>query len=324
MEFGDGDPYLFIYHAKDGNNIYYVFFKRLINSLEFIENNDYEKWYDIITPPYGYGGPLYEKTNEKTIEGFRKDFETYCQDENIVTEFVRFHPLYKNAKYLDKCMDVFYDRETIYIDLLKTEEEIFNNYHNNHKRNVRRGSNNGLEFRVLKRDEALLEVHTFYLLYKETMDKLGALSYSYFSESYIRNLLSDLDNNSVIGAVFFEGKMVAAAICLYESGCLHYHLGCSKQEFLHLGINIFLFHHLALWAKKLGFQKFHLGGGHVGRDSLFQFKQRFNKEGVLKFYIGKKIHNESIYKSLLNQWERYYSQKVDGHYFPLYRKAYSN
>lgn len=321
----DGKAYLFVFQNDDGREVYYCFFKREVNDLPFMKEDSFpNKWYDIITVAYGYGGPLTECSDEALMKNFRRAFEDYCQKENIITEFIRFHPLLQNQKYLKERMEVIYDRETVYIDLSKTEEEIFQQYHKNHQRNVKKALKNELEFRVFHGEEALLMVGDFYDLYKQTMDKLNAAAFAYFSPQYIHELLTKLRNKAFIGAVFYQGRMIAAALCMYEAGSLHYHLGCSDQQFLPLGTNVFLLHNIALYGKSILCRSFHLGGGHVGRDSLFQFKYRFNPTGTLAFFIGKKIHHAEKYEILQQQWENFYRMKREKHFFPAYRYVPKN
>lgn len=326
QEEGGGEPHLFFYENEKGNRLGYIFLKRRIGLLPFISDKDISHLYDITTPPYTYGGPIYDMDDEELIKGFRLEFEDYCQKENIVSEFIRFHPLRRNNKYLDSLVDVSLDRESVLIDLTLSEEEIYKRYHTNHKRNVKKALRNQLKFRVYEDEEALEIIDMFYELYKETMDRLHASSSSYFSTKYLKDLLSGLRNKSMIGVVLYGDKMIAAAVCMYEGGILHYHLGCSKKDFLNLGANVFLFHSITLWGKRKGLDFFHLGGGHGthvgngGRDSLFQFKYRFNPEGVINFYVGKKIHNQLCYNLLIQEWENFYSQKAPCDYVPAYRR----
>ncbi|MDY7228119.1 lipid II:glycine glycyltransferase FemX [Hyalangium rubrum] len=317
---GDGDPFLFAYSDRVGNRVCYAFIRRPIRGLPFFGDARLEgDWYDIISPTYGYGGPLCAEPRELVLRAFRAEFEAYCRGANIVSEFVRFHPLLGNHRHLGGTMDITFDRETVFMDLSLTEEELLDRYHANHQRNIRKALKNGLEFRVLAGPEALEHLEVFYRLYRATMDKLQALPYFYFSTQYLERLFACFGSSALLGAVFLDGRMISAALCLREGDALVYHLGASEEASLHLGPNVFQFHQLALWARRAGLRTFHLGGGHRGRDSLFQFKHRFNPEGTLALNLGRKIHQPAVYARLVESWSRYHAQEFTGAFFPAYR-----
>ncbi len=317
---GDGDPFLFVYEDGGGNRVCYAFVRRPLRVLPFAKDSGLEgDWYDIVSPTYGFGGPLCAQPDEQVLQAFRTEFEEYCHGANIVSEFVRFHPLLRNDRFLGGRMDIVFDRESVFIDLTRTEEELLAHSHPNHQRNIRKALKNGLELRVLAGAEACQQLEVFYRLYRETMDKVGAYPYYYFSTEYLERLFSRFGPNALLGAVFLEGRMVSAALCLREGDTLVYHLGASEKASLHLGINIFQFHQIALWARSQGLRAFYLGAGHRGRDSLFQFKHRFNLEGVLEIHNGKKVHHPEVYARLAESWKRYHAQDFPESYFPAYR-----
>ncbi|WP_395851906.1 lipid II:glycine glycyltransferase FemX [Cystobacter fuscus] len=317
---GDGEPFLFVYEDDEDNTVCYVFIRRPLQALPFARDARLEgEWYDIISPTYGYGGPLCAKPHEQLLWEFRAEFEAWCRGANIVSEFVRFHPLSDNHRLLEGTMDIVYDRESVFIDLSRTEEELFDRYHPGHQRNIRKALKSGLEFRALEGHEALQQLEVFYRLYRATMDKVGALPYYYFSMEYLERLFSRLGRSALLGAVFLDGRMISAALCLREGDVLIYHLGASEAASLHLGTNTFQFHHIALWARRNGLRVFHLGGGHRGRDSLFQFKHRFNPEGTLTLNHGKKVHHPEVYERLVESWKHHHAQPLAESYFPAYR-----
>lgn len=317
---GDGDPFLFAYEDGVGNRVCYAFVRRPLRALPFASDAGlHGDWYDIVSPTYGYGGPLCAEPREPVLRAFRTEFEAYCRGANIVSEFVRFHPLLQNQQFLESMVDIVWDRETVFIDLSCSEEELFARYHANHQRNIRKALKQGLELRVLDAHEALQQLDVFYRLYRATMDKVGAVPYFYFSPGYVERLFSRFGPRSVLGAVFFEGRMISAALCLREGDTLIYHLGASEEASLHLGTNVFQFHQLSLWARRNGLKTFHLGGGHRGRDSLFQFKHRFNPGGTRGLHNGRKVHVPEVYERLAQSWKRYHAQEFPEPYFPAYR-----
>jgi GNAT acetyltransferase-like protein len=317
---GDGDPFLFVYEDGGGNTVCYAFIRRPLKALPFAANAQLEgDWYDIVSPTYGLGGPLYAEVHEQVLHAFRAEFDAYCREANIVSEFVRFHPLLHNHRLLGGRMEIVFVRETIFIDLTRTEEELFARYHLSHQRSIRKALRHGLEFRVLSGTDARQQLEVFYRLYRETMDKVGAAPYYYFSTEYLERLFSRFGPDALLGAVFLKGRMISAALCLREGDTLIYHLGASETASLHLGMNVFQFHQLAVWARRQGLRTFFLGGGHRGRDSLFQFKHRFNPEGTLDAHNGKKVHHPEAYERLAGCWKRHYAREFPEPYFPAYR-----
>ncbi|MBM7662848.1 hypothetical protein JOC85_003659 [Bacillus mesophilus] len=315
-QLGDGEPYLFVYEQA-GEKIVYPFLKRELSSLPFVDKN--EKYFDIITP-YGYGGPLGSLSKEM-VEGFRKAFEEYCKQEKIITEFVRFNPLIQNQVHHETCMEVLHIRDTVYIDLEQNEDHFFKNLHKNHRRNTVKAIKNGLTTRILQGTDAVAEIPTFLELYYQTMDKNNASEYYYFPSNYFHQLFKHFPNNSMITIVYNQETPIAAAIFFYQGEFLHYHLGGSNQDYMYLGANNLLFYQATLWGMKQRFKKLHLGGGYSGDDSLFQYKKRFNSQGILDFYIGKKIHNEEKYNNLITSWKEYYAKKeYNPNFFPVYRQ----
>jgi hypothetical protein len=317
---GDGDPFLFAYEGRQGPPVCYAFIRRPVRGLPFTTEAGLEgEWYDIITPTFGYGGPLCTEPREEVHRAFRAEFEAYCRGANIVSEFVRFDPVMANHRLWGGMMDIDYDRQTVFIDLTHTEEELFANYHPNHQRNIRKAQKHGLEFRVLETDEARQHLADFYCLYRSTMDRLGALPYFYFSAEYLVRLFRGFGPGALLGAVFLDGKMISAALCIREGSTLIYHLGASDETSRRLGVNVFKFHSIALWARRNGLHVFHLGGGHREGDSLFVFKHRFNPKGTLEFKVGRKVHQPQVYARLVESWKRYHAREPPQRYFPAYR-----
>src|SRR5699024_5053008 len=75
-----------------------------------------QNYYDLVTP-YGYGGPIIQGCNKcdeaELIFLFEERFKQYCLKHNIVSEFVRFHPIFGNSENFREVYDVQYLRKTI-------------------------------------------------------------------------------------------------------------------------------------------------------------------------------------------------------------------
>src|SRR5690625_3232997 len=100
----------FLEYSSAAGVITYNFIKRLIPQ-DFDGENNY---YDIISP-YGYGGPIINTCNnyELLIHEFNEYLSDYCKDNNIISEFVRFHPILENNKDFEDLYNLEYSRNTV-------------------------------------------------------------------------------------------------------------------------------------------------------------------------------------------------------------------
>ena len=91
--------------------------------MPFLENEINEDIFDITTC-YGYGGPISsEIPKDCVLKQFRNEFKKFCEKENIITEFIRFHPLFQNQLLVEKFMHIEHNRYTVYIDLEKKKRK---------------------------------------------------------------------------------------------------------------------------------------------------------------------------------------------------------
>ena len=71
-------------------------------------------------------------------------------------------------------------------------------------------------------------------------------------------------------------------------------------------------------AKERWCKWFHFGGGTTGNDDdrLLHFKRNFSKE-LGDFWIGKRVHNQSVYDMVVEQWKNKYPDKWRNNYKKL-------
>lgn len=314
---GDGEPFLFYYESQYGKVIN-VFLKRDIskdkklNSL--IEKN---KYFDISTV-YGYGGPIVEaiENEEELCNEYCNVFSSYCKENNIITEFLRFHPINKNHRMLENNYDIINVRKTIYMDISINEQYIWENITSKNRNMIRKAIKSGVKIICSKSNEI---VDKFIELYNLTMNKDNAESYYYFSKEFFYETLNN--ENSTIFAAVLDEKIIACSIILFCNKFIHYHFSGSDPKYMYLAPNNLLLYEAAKWGNENGFSLFHLGGGYKGMDdSLFKFKKSFSKLEPLDFYIGKKIFNANSYEYLCDlrkECDKEYNK--DTIFFPAYR-----
>lgn len=307
---GDGKAMLFYYFSESVRGINVVM-KRDISECEFFKRKiDKNQFFDF-SSPYGYGGWLLEGNDDKS-ELF-SEYENWCKDNNIISEFVRFHPVIKNNKFCEEGYDITELGKTVSIDL-SSSETIWNNFTSKNRNMIRKAQKNGVRIFNGRYPELYNE---FKKIYDQTMDKDNADFYYYFSERFYESLESDLPYNAQVFFAEYDKKIIASAIMLASNGYMNYHLSGSLKEFSGLAPTNLLLYEASLWGNANGYKNLYLGGGvGSGEDSLFKFKKSFYRgENLNSFFIGKKIFDVEKYEMLLNLR----SQRIEGNFFPLYR-----
>lgn len=274
-------------------------------------------YYDIVTP-YGYGGPIVEKiieNKEELLKSFEKNFSEYCKNNNIVSEFVRFHPLIKNHDTFKEMYNSRYIRKVL-ITKLDKEEPVKNQFGKYCRKNIRQAINKGMTYKVTKSPE---QIGNFKEIYYSTMDRNNAEKYYYsFDDEYFDNILKYYRENIIFVEVIFEDKTIAAEICFIYNNKIYAHLSGTLVEYIKLSPSYLLNYAITLWGIENGYKTFFHGGGKTNNkdDTLYLFKKNFAQKYDADFYIGNKIWNEDIYNKLCQL------KNIDKHeeFFPAYRK----
>ena len=304
---GDGDPFL-LYYDGEGLKAIYVYMRRP-TSIEGI--------FDSVTP-YGYGGVLFEgDASEENKAAFWKAYVEKMQEEGIVDNFVRYHPVLANAVPMKAISTVIDLGKTVAFDLT-SEEVIWNNIISKNRNMIRKAEKNGIEIKHGK-DFSLFS--DFKRIYNATMEKDNAEEYYYFGEKFYESIHNDLYDNYEMFYAVLNGKIIAMSIMLFANNQMHYHLSGSMMEFRNLAPSNLLLYKAALWGCEQGYKTFHLGGGvGSGEDNLYKFKAAFNKNSDYQFSIGKEIFDQNKYDELVAQRAaRDENFNKESSYFPLYR-----
>jgi len=318
-ENGDGEPMLFFW--EDGNfRVANVFLKRDLHRDErFSALIPPGKYYDI-TSVYGYGGPLYEAEDvQKTRQGFFREFEAFCRENSIVSDFVRFHCVLGNHELLEGIYDIENVRTTVYMDLSKGEQYLWDDFDCKCRNNIRKAQKSGVTV-LSGRDGLLLE--KFKELYDQTMARDNASEYYYFNGKFFETTMEDLKENSLIFAACSEESVIAAALVIFSDELAHIHFAASDYRYSNMRPNNLLFYEIALWALRQGKKMLHIGGGasSVDEDELLRFKKTFSKGNRLSFYVGRKVYDEVAYAELVKiRAAADPSFNGDTKYFPKYR-----
>lgn len=304
---GDGEPQLF-YYNKNGLRGIYVYMKR---------NTAIEGIYDSITP-YGYGGFLLEGDySNENMNALWNAYVDKMKSENIVDNFVRYHPVLANAVPMKTCSDVIDLGKTVSMDLT-SEEVIWKNIHSKNRNMIRKAEKNGI---VIKHGQGLELFDDFIKIYNATMDKDNAEHYYYFKPEFYKSIHEDLKDNYEMFWAEYDGKIIAMSIMIFANGRLNYHLSGSDLQYRNLAPSNLLLYKAAMWGMEKGMKTFHLGGGvGSGEDNLYKFKIAFNRFSDCQFSIAKHIFDNEKYDELVaERASRDAEFDRESKFFPLYR-----
>lgn len=304
---GDGEPQLF-YYNENGLRGIYVYMKR---------KTAIEGVYDSITP-YGYGGFLLEgDDSNENMNALWNAYVDKMKSENIVDNFVRYHPVLANAVPMKACSDVIDLGKTVSMDLA-SEEVIWKNIHSKNRNMIRKAEKNGI---VIKHGQGLELLDDFIKIYNATMDKDNAEPYYYFKPEFYKSIHEDLKDNYEMFWAEYDGKIIAMSIMIFANGRLNYHLSGSDLQYRNLAPSNLLLYKAAMWGMEKGMKTFHLGGG-VGseEDNLYKFKIAFNRFSDCQFSIAKHIFDNEKYDELVaERASRDAGFDKESKFFPLYR-----
>lgn len=270
-----------------------------------------EESFDFETP-YGYGGPICNVENASFIQKAMAEFDNHAIERNIVAGFVRFHPLLNNHAMMRERHKVLPDRNTVYMDLTLTKEQIWNEQvHSKHRNVIRKAEQCGVQYLL---DEKFEYLNEFIEIYYQTMERLDSQEFYFFDRDYFIHLKERLAGNAFLGLAMLEGRVIAGAIFFHYGPYGHYHLSGSREEYLGYYPNNFMIYNTALSLKDKNVKCFHLGGGTDGspENSLYKFKKRFSRAESC-FYIGKMIFDGKRYESLCRVWDDKNPDKKDNY-----------
>lgn len=276
-------------------------------------------YYDISTP-YGYGGPMItdcEKADKcQLVQAFHDAFEEHCRKDNIVCEFVRFHPLFTNAQDFSSCYELIFRRYTTGTNLKDYENPVQSEFSKSKQKSIRKALEAGVEYRVTKNPASL---ETFKHIYYSTMNRKSAASIYYFDDAYFAELLHSFGKNILLAEVLYEGKVIAMGLNLVYGKTIHIHLSGTLAEYHQLSSSFVMRYALVEWGKEHGMDLIHEGGGVTGEldDPLYLFKKQFGKNTEFKFYVSHKIWNRKVYNMLCEA----VGAPKEAESFPAYRST---
>lgn len=304
QNYGDGEAQCFVFE-KDGNIALYPFLKNAITPLGYELDKEY---YDI-QGAYGYNGLIASTDDVAFIGEFWKEFDAYCQKSDIIAEFMRFHPLIKNYRLGEGHFKLIHDRNTVYLDLTQSQEEIFQGFEKSTRKHIQKAEQS-IEIHPAENTEENVEI--FNRIYRENMEHVNSIPYLFFNLQHFRNMFQQ---ENIEFFIAYQGDTpIACYSGLVSKEYYGNYLRASLTEYNKTGVNTLMYWSMIKSAKAHGCHYVHFGGGTSGdpENSLLKYKMNFSKT-LSEFWIGKKIHNQTIYDQVVEQWRKKHPQSYEAH-----------
>lgn len=301
------------YYVEGENYAVYPFYLRKISNLKFLKENDYDSYFDIASAEFG--GPIFhikDKNADAFIEEFFKQFEGFCRDNNIISEFCRLGAFNKYKEEITKKRRGGCPKTTVIVDLTKKKSVLENEIHKERRKKIRKALRRGVE--ITNRSDP----KTFRHIYSKTMNRSNAARRFIYDFDFFENLLQRLKDKATIFFAFKEEKPIAALLLLHYGDFVHNFLSCSLEDYLKDNPNDLLKYHGIIWAKDNDFKSYSLGGGLKGNDELYKYKTTFSSTTTSRC-IYKKVYNKRIYNELVDIKNKFCPERYDASFFPIYR-----
>ena len=292
----NGVPVLINYGSDDSGLIYALIIQDIALHQKFQGVIPNGIFYDAESP-YGYGGPLFYgdfEVTEAIMADFRSSLKKLCRNEGIITQFIRFYHLMFEKRSTLIADRIGMHKNTIYMDT-SDKDRVTAQLDSQYRRKIRKAAEAGVKI-VTDQGE---RIDDFIRLYNATMEMHQADDFYFFSKEYYEYLICHFQEHLILFYAYLDDKAVGASLYLYDQRYMHFHLGGRDVNAPNVPFENLIMVEAAKWANEHGIQKLHLGGGLSDQDSLFRYKKKFNKTGMLPFYIGRSIFDEEKYAQLM-------------------------
>jgi hypothetical protein len=309
---GDGEIRLFVFQ-RNGDMYFYPFLIRNV----FTDEKKTE--YKDIETVYGYTGPVSTNADREFINLADKAFCVYCSKEKIITEFIRFNPLLQNQKIAESIDSVSLIplRDYVKVDLSESEEKIVAGFSGQNRNKIRKAEKAGVKIEF---DNECIRFGDFVSIYLENMKRLNAAPMYFFSPGFFEGLKSLTKSSGVLVNAIENGEVIGSTVFLKGAVYGHYFLSSATEKGRSHAVSNLMLYQGILWAKNCGLKSIHLGGGVSADESdpLLVFKKNFSKS-IVRFFIGKRIHDENAYNQIVNQWDEKHPVEAIKYKFILQR-----
>lgn len=255
-----------------------------------------------LNSPYGFGGYFTNTPDQSWIQEALIAQSKEAQKQNIIAEFIRFHPLYPFSNHFENFLH-FFQTEREVIEVQSDFKMRWDHYSSRIRGKIRKAIN---ELCISQSQD----IATFHQLYIQTMQRSQAKKFYFFNLEYFKKLFKL--KNCILLEAKHQDITCAMGLFFYDEYCSYYHFGANSHSSIETNLNPMcaIFETFFQIAQSKGIQSCILGGGRNSspQDSLLLFKKQFSPISR-PFYIGGNIYNQEIYQELCQPFKNPYFLK---------------
>jgi len=323
------EPLLAAYTSAEGY-VLQPFVRRPLGVLPFLAGAaDVGMYYDIANP-YGYGGPLCSAADhsiaQRLYRAFAAPFATWCDEQDLASEFASLHPFMAldQVALIGDVLAPKHEKDVVFIDLTGDEAAILKRLRKGHRSSLSAARRAGVKVERVEPTNGNLSL--FNEMYRATMIRRQAAERWLVPESYFPTCIHYLGPRRT--SLFFaslDGVVESSCLLMHDFITAYYHFAATWAKHAELGVNNLMVFEAAMWAKKAGYLRLHLGGGVTSKadDSLLRFKAGFSDQRA-PLYTYFCIRDQAVYDRLCER-KRAYERATVGvestsDFLPLYRR----
>jgi hypothetical protein len=287
-----------------------------------IKQKDTSK-FDFVSP-YGYSGPFFtDNIAEEDIYNFWKEVDNWYNENNVVTEFIRFN---LSNNYLNYSGEIFPTMLNVRGKIIE-EEKQWTLFDRKVRKNFNKAKRENLHSEIFYQTIDDNQIKEFFDIYILTMKRTGAKKTFFYTLEEFKRFIKSNKESCAICTIYYEKEAISSELLLISKDSIYSFLGGTKEEYFEKRPNDLLKVEVINWARTNNISFYILGGGYGMEDGIFKYKKCFFPNDVVTYYTGRKIINQQAYDELINLSNEVRTSrnmpcldKDDTSYFPLYNK----
>src|ERR1700719_3567980 len=252
---------------------------------------------DLASPEYNGPVVVSDCNHERDLLGaYRAATDEWCASHNVVTEFVRMHPMSPVADVLGEFENSVSASDMVYVDLRSGYAAARSSYSGKRRQEMNKAARNGAHAKIVQPDpDAILRLST---LYNETMRRKGAKSERFFDAGFFFTLFESLAGQVILVEAFMKDFLASSTVYLLDRKNIWALYKGTVHDLRDSDATLYETDRSIAWAAEHGYDYFLLGGGLQPGDGMYVQKTRFSKTLKTVRHI-KKVHQEGVMQLLV-------------------------